>query len=107
MEETTAPVIHWRVLKFALPILLSNATEPILGAVDTGVVGQMGQAALIGAVGIGAVILSTINWVFCFLRMGTTESAVQAHGAGDTVETGPFLVWTTVTQLFTNTPVSG
>ena len=54
MEETTAPVIHRRVLKFALPISLSNATEPILGAVDTGVVGQMGQAALIGAVGTGA-----------------------------------------------------
>ena len=49
---------HRRVLKIAVPIVLSNATVPILGAVDTGVVGQMGLAAPIGAVGIGAVIIS-------------------------------------------------
>ena len=45
---------HRRVLKIALPIVLSNATVPILGAVDVGVVGQMGEAAPIGAVGLGA-----------------------------------------------------
>ena len=63
--------------------MLSNATMPILGAVDTGVVGQLGQAAPIGAVGIGAVILSAIYWVFGFLRMGTTGLVAQARGAGD------------------------
>ncbi|MGB0904197.1 MAG: MATE family efflux transporter, partial [Mangrovicoccus sp.] len=62
---------------------LSNATVPILGAVDTGVVGQMGAAAPIGAVGIGAAILSAIYWIFGFLRMGTTGLAAQALGAGD------------------------
>jgi multidrug resistance protein, MATE family len=49
------PVTHRRVLKIALPIVLSNATVPLLGAVDTAVVGQMGLAAPIGAVGLGAV----------------------------------------------------
>ena len=64
--------------------MLSNATIPMLGAVDTGVVGQLGQAAPIGAVGIGAVILTTIYWIFGFLRMGTTGLVAQARGAGET-----------------------
>ena len=85
-------ITHRRVLKIAVPIVLSNATVPILGAVDTGVVGQMGLAAPIGAVGIGAVILSTIYWIFGFLRMGTTGLAAQARGAGDTSETGALLM---------------
>ncbi|MBY6081793.1 MATE family efflux transporter [Ruegeria arenilitoris] len=92
MRDASAPITHRRVLKIAVPIVLSNATVPILGAVDTGVVGQMGQAAPIGAVGIGAVILATIYWVFGFLRMGTTGLAAQARGAGDTAETGALLM---------------
>ncbi|WP_333695819.1 MATE family efflux transporter, partial [Phaeobacter italicus] len=92
--SATAPqeISHARVLKIALPIVLSNATVPILGAVDTGVVGQMGEAAPIGAVGIGAVILATIYWIFGFLRMGTTGLAAQARGAGDWGETGALLM---------------
>ena len=87
-EATDAPLTHRRILHIALPIVLSNATVPILGAVDTGVVGQLGEAAPIGAVGIGAVILTTIYWVFGFLRMGTTGLVAQARGAGDVAETG-------------------
>ncbi|MEM7317635.1 MAG: MATE family efflux transporter [Pseudomonadota bacterium] len=85
-------VTHRRVLQIALPIVLSNATVPILGAVDTGVVGQLGEAAPIGAVGIGAVILATLYWVFGFLRMGTTGLAAQARGAGNMAETGALLI---------------
>src|SRR6056297_1891522 len=77
-----AAITHGRVLKIAIPIVLANITVPILGAVDTAVVGQMGLAAPIGAVGIGAVILSALYWVFGFLRMGTTGLTSQAHGAG-------------------------
>lgn len=77
---------HSRVLKIAIPIVLSNATVPILGAVDTGVVGQMGLAAPIGAVGIGAVILTGFYWLFGFLRMGTTGLTSQALGAGNQPE---------------------
>ncbi|MGI9390769.1 MAG: MATE family efflux transporter [Boseongicola sp.] len=87
-QSADAPLTHRRILKIALPIVLSNATVPILGAVDTGVVGQLGEAAPIGAVGIGAIILSTIYWVFGFLRMGTTGLVAQARGAGDVQETG-------------------
>ena len=85
--RTPLPLTHRRVLTVALPVVLSNATVPILGAVDTGVVGQMGQAAPIGAVGIGAVILATLYWVFGFLRMGTTGMVAQARGRIKEVET--------------------
>ena len=85
-------VTHARVLKIALPIVLSNATVPILGAVDTGVVGQLGEAAPIGAVGLGAVILATFYWIFGFLRMGTTGLVAQAKGGGDVPETGAILM---------------
>lgn len=84
-------ITHRRVLKIAVPIVISNVTVPLLGAVDTGVVGQMGEAAPIGAVGIGAVVLSALYWVFGFLRMGTTGLAAQARGAGDSAEIAALL----------------
>lgn len=79
-------VTHRRVWTIAWPFILSNVTVPIIGAVDTAVVGQMGDAAPIGAVGLGAVILSSLYWVFSFLRMGTAGLAAQAEGAGDRAE---------------------
>ena len=88
---TAASVTHARVLKIALPVVAANVTVPILGAVDTGVVGQLGEAAPIGAVGIGAVILTAIYWVFGFLRMGTAGLASQALGAGDRGELAAIL----------------
>lgn len=84
-------VTHRRVLGIALPIVAANLTVPLLGLVDTAVVGQMGQAAPIGAVGLGAVILASVYWIFGFLRMGTTGLAAQAHGAGDVVEVAAIL----------------
>lgn len=77
---------HGRVLRIAVPIVLSNATVPLLGAVDTAVIGQMGQAAPLGAVGLGAVVLATLYWMFGFLRMSTSGLAAQAEGAGDLPE---------------------
>jgi len=91
MSDAARAVTNARVLKIALPIVISNATVPILGAVDTGVVGQLGEAAPIGAVGLGAVILTAIYWVFGFLRMGTTGLTGQALGAGQTGEVAALL----------------
>lgn len=85
------PITHRRILAIALPIVLSNATVPILGAVDTGVVGQLGDPVPIGAVGIGAVILSALYWVFGFLRMGTVGLTSQALGADDRGEADALL----------------
>ncbi|WP_296418754.1 MATE family efflux transporter [Pseudooctadecabacter sp.] len=91
MADASA-LTHRRILNIAVPVVLANITVPLLGLVDTGVVGQMGQAAPIGAVGIGAVILTGLYWVFGFLRMGTTGFAAQALGAGDGWETSAILI---------------
>ena len=91
ITDPPQPITHRRVLKIALPIVLSNATVPILGAVDVGVVGQMGEAAPIGAVAMGAIILSTAYWIFGFLRMGTVGLVGQAAGAGDDAEVSAIL----------------
>ena len=90
MADTPA-LTHKRILKIAIPIVLANITVPILGVVDTGVVGQMGEAAPIGAVGIGAIILGAIYWIFGFLRMGTAGLTSQAHGAADRTEVAAIL----------------
>jgi MATE family multidrug resistance protein len=60
--NTPAPseIPHARVLRIAGPIILANASVPLLGAVDTAVIGQLGDPASLGAVGIGAVILATL-----------------------------------------------
>lgn len=85
-------ITHKRILNIAVPMVLANATVPILGAVDTGVVGQLGDAASIGAVGIGAIIITAIYWIFGFLRMGTVGLTAQALGAEDRNEVSALLV---------------
>ena len=87
-----AAITHRRVFHIAAPIVLSNATVPILGAVDTGVVGQLGEAAPIGAVGLGAVVISFLYWAFGFLRMGTAGLTAQALGADDGPEATALLI---------------
>lgn len=91
-KSAELPLGNRRVLAIALPIVLSNATVPLLGAVNTGVVGQLGEAAPIGAVGLGAIILASIYWVFGFLRMGTSGLVAQARGAGNEAEGGAHLL---------------
>ena len=80
------PITHKSVLAMAVPIMLANVTQPLLGVVDTAVIGQLPEAHYIGAVSIGALIFSLVYWGFGFLRMGTSGLAAQAWGAGDTPE---------------------
>ena len=89
---TAVPITHARIFRLAMPIVLSNATVPLLGAVDTAVIGQLGEAAPLGAVGIGAVILTTLYWCFGFLRMTSSGLAAQAQGAGDRAEVSAVLI---------------
>jgi len=65
------------------PIILSNISVPLVGAVDTAVVGHLPEPHAIGAVALGALIFSFLYWGFGFLRMGTTGFIAQAYGAGD------------------------
>lgn len=72
-----------QILKLALPSVVANITVPLLGLVDTTIVGHMGRAEYIAAVAIGSTIFNMLYWLFGFLRMGTTGLVSQAHGAGD------------------------
>ena len=74
---------HRKVWRIAAPLILSNITVPLLGMVDTAVMGHLPDARYLGAVAIGATIFSFLFIGFNFLRMGTTGVTAQAHGAGD------------------------
>ena len=73
----------WRL---AWPLILSNLSIPLLGVVDTAVVGHLPSPHYLGAVAIGAVTLNVVYFVFGFLRMGTTGLTAQAFGRGDQAE---------------------
>ncbi len=66
--------------------MISNVSTPLIGIVDTGVVGQIPDPAYIGAVAVGSIVFSFVFWAFGFLRMGTTGLTAQALGARDTDE---------------------
>ena len=83
---TKAPLSRAHVLAIAWPIVLSNASVPLLGLADTFVIGNQGDAALLGAIAVGSIIFSFIYWGFGFLRMGTTGLTAQAFGKGDSNE---------------------
>ena len=75
------PVTHKAVLAIALPIIASNISTPIIGIIDTAVLGQLPGAHHIGGVALGATIFTFLFWAFGFLRMGTTGLTAQAFGA--------------------------
>src|SRR5919107_938669 len=85
-QSKSFEVTHARVLKIAGPMTLANMTTPLLGVVGTAVIGQLGEAHLLGAVAISAVVFDCIFWLFGFLRMGTVALTAQALGAGDAHE---------------------
>lgn len=85
-SAAAAPISHRMVLAIALPIMLSNVSTPLLGAVDTAVVGQIPDPAYIGAVAVGSLVFTFVFWAFGFLRMGTTGLTAQALGANNTDE---------------------
>ncbi len=80
------PTTHRQILTLAWPIVLANAGVPLLGLVDTAVIGHVGTTADLGAIGLGALIFSFVFWGFGFLRMGTTGFVAQAWGRGDSAE---------------------
>lgn len=70
------------ILKIALPSILTNVTVPLLGLVDTAIVGHLGSAAYIGAIALGTTLMSMAYWGFGFLRMSTGGLTAQAVGEG-------------------------
>ena len=74
------------ILKLAIPNIISNLSVPLLGAVDTALVGHLDHVYYLGALAVGSVIFNFIFWGFGFLRMGTTGLTAQEYGARDRQE---------------------
>ena len=66
----------------ALPFMFSTVTQPLMGAVNTAVMGQLPDPAYIAGVSLGAILFNTIYWLFGFLRVSTSGYAAQALGTG-------------------------
>jgi multidrug resistance protein, MATE family len=79
-------VSHRRVLAIAGPIMLANVSQPLLGIVDTAVIGRLPEPHYIGAIAIGALVFNFLYWGFGFLRMGTGGLAAQAYGSANPAE---------------------
>lgn len=75
----TVPV----VLGIAVPMTIAYMSTPLIGIVDIAVIGQLGDAALIGAVALGALLFDFLGAALNFLRSGTTGLVAQAVGAED------------------------
>lgn len=75
--------LHRQVWGLAGPIIFANVSVPLLGAVDTAVVGHLSEVHYVGAVAIGAMLFNYLYHLFNCLRMGTTGPTAQARGAGD------------------------
>ncbi len=63
---------YLKILGLAAPVILANLTVPLLGAVDTAILGHLDNAIHLGAVAVGSQLITLVLWIFGFLRMGTT-----------------------------------
>ncbi|WP_281213013.1 MATE family efflux transporter [Shewanella insulae] len=72
-----------QLFALAVPMILSNITVPLLGLVDTAVVGHLSNAYYLGGVAVGSTVITLILWILGFLRMSTTGLVAQAFGAKD------------------------
>jgi MATE family multidrug resistance protein len=79
---------HREYLALAIPLLISTLSTPLLGAVDTAVVGRLSDPAYLGGVAVGTLIFNTMYWLLGFLRVSTSGFSAQAHGANDPREMG-------------------
>lgn len=73
-------IAHLHLLKLAVPMILANITTPLLGLVDTAVMGHLDSSAQLAGASIGAMLLTQIYWVCGFLRMSATGMSAQARG---------------------------
>ncbi|MEE9355282.1 MAG: MATE family efflux transporter [Methylococcaceae bacterium] len=76
---------HQHVLRLAVPLIIANISTPLLGIVDTAVMGHLNED-YVGAIAMGSLLFSFIFWGFGFLRMGTSGLTAQAYGQQDQSE---------------------
>lgn len=75
--------LNHNIWHLAWPLIISNLSVPLLGLIDTAILGHLENARYLAAVAVSSSILSFLYWGFGFLRMGTTGSTAQAYGAGN------------------------
>ena len=68
------------ILRLAIPSILANITIPLVGIVDTAIVGHLSDATAIGGIAIGTMLFDLLYWNFGFLRVGTSGLTAQAYG---------------------------
>lgn len=85
-------MLNRRILRLAIPNIVTNITIPLLAMVDLGLMGHLGSVKYVGAVALGGMIFSFIFWAFGFLRMGTSGFTAQAYGQRNLGEAGNILV---------------
>lgn len=78
--------VNKEILRLAVPSILANITIPLVGLVDTAIVGHLGDAAVIGGIAIGTMLFDLLYWNFGFLRVGTSGLTAQAYGRGSKEE---------------------
>ncbi|UPW18858.1 MATE family efflux transporter DinF [Agarivorans sp. TSD2052] len=71
------------IAAIAIPMILSNITIPLLGLVDTAVIGHLDHSYYLAGVALGSMMITLVFWLCGFLRMSTTGLAAQASGAND------------------------
>jgi MATE family multidrug resistance protein len=71
------------LIRFAIPMMLATIATPLMGMVDTAVLGRSGNSAIVAAAGVGATLFTVIYWCFSFLRYTTTAQVAQAIGRTD------------------------
>ncbi len=75
--------MHKKILRLAIPNIISNLTVPLLTVVDLHLMGYLNKAQFMGAVALGGVIFNLVYWGFSFLRMSVTGLAAQHFGEKD------------------------
>ena len=78
--------LNSQILRLAIPSILANITIPLVGLVDTAIVGHISSATAIGGIAIGTMLFDLLYWNFGFLRVGTSGMTAQAYGKEDRVE---------------------
>ena len=83
----------WRhIWRLAWPIIISNVTVPLVGAVDVAMMGRIDDPAFIGGVGLGMMLFNAIYFCMGFLRMGTTGLVAQSQGEDAAAQIARILV---------------
>ena len=71
------------ILRLSIPIFFANLAIPMVGIIDTALMGNLGNLSYLSATSVAANLFSMIFWSFGFLRMGTVGMVSQAHGQND------------------------